>query len=190
MAKDKRAEKKLFEVAISQQGYFTYQQARKAGYARSSAYFHTKAGNWIHEKHRIYRLANFPPPDRPDLVVWSLWSTDRKGNIQGVYSHQTALSLYEITDANPAKLHMTVPAKFRKFYPPPKGIVIHRAGLKASEISKQQGYFITTPAKTLQDMFAAQLLDSEEIKLAAKQAVRKGLMTPDEADMVSSMKHD
>ena len=175
---------------MSQQGYFTYQQVRKAGYARSSAYFHAKAGNWIHEKHRIYRLANFPPPDRPDLVIWSLWSADRKGNIQGVYSHQTALSLYEITDANPAKLHMTVPQKFRKFHSPPKGIVLHRAELKGAETKKQQGYFVTTPLKTLKDMFSAQLMDANEVKLAAKQAVRKGIMTPDEADEVISLKHD
>ncbi|OGR72255.1 MAG: hypothetical protein A2089_09215 [Elusimicrobia bacterium GWD2_63_28] len=113
---------------------------------------------------------------------------DRGGKVQGVYSYQTALSLYEITDANPAKLHMTVPPKFRKFNSPPKGIVMHRAELKESEIKKRQGYFVTTPLKTLQDMFSAQLMDANEIKLAAKQAVRLGIMTPAEADMVSPEK--
>jgi len=190
MAKDKVAERKLFEMAMSQQGYFTSQQALKAGYERRSAYFHAKSGNWIRERHGIYRLANFPPQDRPDLVLWSLWSGDREGNIQGIYSYQTALSLYEITDANPAKLHMTVPPKFRKFRSQPKGLILHRAALKKSEIRKQQGYFVTTPLKTLQDMFSAQLMDANEVKLAAKQAVRKGVMTPDEADEVVSLKHD
>jgi predicted transcriptional regulator of viral defense system len=189
MAKDKVAERKLFEVAMSQQGYFTSQQALKAGYDRRSAYFHAKAGNWIREKHGIYRFANFPPQDRPDLVLWSLWSADREGNIQGVYSYQTALSLYEITDANPAKLHMTVPSKFRKFNSPPKGIVLHRAELKESEIKKHHGYCVTTPLKTLQDMFSAQLMDANEVKLAAKQAVRLGIMTPDEADNFLDLKH-
>lgn len=189
MAKDKVAEKKLFEVAVSQQGYFTSQQVLKAGYARSSAYFHAKAGNWIHERHGIYRLANFPPQERPDLVLWALWSADREGKIQGVYSYYTALSLYEITDANPAKLHLTVPPKFRKLHAPPKGIVLHRAELKESEIRKQQGYFVTTPLKTLQDMLSAQLMDANEVKLAAKQAVQRGIMTPDEADIISPLKN-
>lgn len=190
MAKDKAAERKLFEVALSQQGYFTSKQALKAGYVRSSAYFHAKAGNWIRERHGIYRLANFPPQDRPDLALWSLWSADRRGKVQGVYSHQTALSIYEITDANPAKLHITVPPKFRKFHSPPKGIVLHYAELKESEIRKQQGYFVTTPLKTLQDMFSAELMDAHEVKLAAKQAVNRGIMTHDEADKISALIHD
>jgi len=189
MAKDKVAERKLFEVAISQQGYFTSRQALKAGYVPSSAYFHAKAGNWVRERHGIYRLANFPPQDRPDLVLWSLWSADRAGKVQGVYSYQTALSLYEITDANPARLHITVPPKFRKFHSPPKGIILHRGELKEAEIRKQEGYFVTTPLKTLQDMFSAQLMDANEVKLAAKEARRLGIMTPDEADKVSNLKN-
>ena len=84
---------------------------------------------------------------------------------------------------------MTVPQKFRKFHSPPKGIVLHRAELRGTEIKKQQGYFVTTPLKTLQDMFSSQLMDTNEVKLAAKQAVRLGIMTPDEADKVSDLKH-
>ena len=49
---------------------------------------------------------------------------------------------------------------------------------------------MTTPLKTLQDMYSAQLMDANEIKLAAKQAVRLGIMTPTEADTVSSLKND
>lgn len=190
MSKNRTASEKLFEIAESQQGYFTYKQALSAGYYRDAAHFHTKSGEWLREQRGIYRLARFPAVERPDLVLWSLWSADRGGKVQGVYSYQTALSLYEITDANPAKLHMTVPPKFRKFNSPPKGIVLHRAELKESEIKKQHGYFVTTPLKTLQDMFSAQLMDANEIKLAAKQAVRLGIMTPAEADTVSSLKND
>ncbi|KAF0125405.1 MAG: hypothetical protein FD189_1695 [Elusimicrobia bacterium] len=189
MAKNRVAERNLFEVAMSQQGYFTYLQARKAGYARSAAYFHARAGNWLREKHGIYRLANFPDAERPDLVMWSLWSADRKGNVQAVYSHQTALSIYDITDANPAKLHMTVPAGFRKLHPPPKGIVLHRGALKDSEIRRERGYLVTSPEKTLRDMFDAWLMDAGEVRSAAREAVAKGLMTPDEADRIARLKH-
>jgi predicted transcriptional regulator of viral defense system len=190
MAKNKAAERELFEVAMSQQGYFTYQQARKAGYARSAAYFHAREGNWVREKHGIYRLANFPGAERPDLVMWSLWSADRKGNIQGVYSHQTALSIYDITDANPTKLHMTVPPGFRKLHPTPKGIVLHRGVLEASEIREERGYRVTTPAKTLRDMFEARLMDASEVRAAAREAVAKGIMTPGEADKLLGLKND
>lgn len=190
MSKNRTASEKLFKIAESQQGYFTYKQALSAGYYRDAACFHARSGEWLRKKRGIYRLARFPMADRPDLVLWSLWSTDREGRVQGVYSYQTALSLYEITDVNPAKLHMTVSPKFRKFNSPPKGIVLHRAELKEPEIKKHQGYYVTTPLKTLQDMFSAQLMDANEVKLAVKQAVRLGIMTPTEADTVSSLKND
>ncbi|HYI96135.1 MAG TPA: hypothetical protein VEX68_21505 [Bryobacteraceae bacterium] len=32
--------------------------------------------------------------------------------MEGVYSHQTARILYELSDLNPAKLHLTVPPAF------------------------------------------------------------------------------
>ena len=190
MSKNRTASEKLFKIAESQQGYFTYKQALSAGYYREAAHFHAKAGEWLREKRGIYRLARYPAADRPDLVLWSLWSADRAGKVQGVYSHQTALAIYEITDANPAKLHITVPPTFRKFNAPPKGIVLHRSELKTRDIKKQQGYYITTPQKTLMDMFSARLMDANEVKTAAKQAVRLGLMTPDEADKLSRLQND
>jgi len=182
MPKDRKAAEKLFEFAVQQQGYFTQKQAMLAGYNRNATYFYSKTGEWIREKRGIYRLAKFPLADRPDLVVWALWSANRRGAIQGVFSHATALSLYNITDANPAKLHMTVPPSFRKHNPIPPGIILHRAEIAESEKRKLQGYFVTTPLKTLQDMYSAKLLEDSEIRLAAKQAVQKGLMTPDESD--------
>jgi hypothetical protein len=68
-----------------------------------------QVGNWIREHRGIYRLALFPMADRPDLVLWALWSRNRAEETEGVYSHQTALSLYELSDLNPSKVHMTVP---------------------------------------------------------------------------------
>jgi len=95
-AKNRDVFEKLFEIATNQQGYFTYKQALSVGYLPSSTIFHVKAGNWIKEKVRsIYRLAQFQPQDRPDLVLWSLWSANRKGEIQWVYSHETELAVPE-----------------------------------------------------------------------------------------------
>ncbi len=193
MAKNRKTANKLFETATGQQGYFTYKQALKAGYLPSSTIFHVKSGNWIKEKTRgIYRLAQFPPQDRPDLVLWSLWSADRKGRIQGVYSHETALSIYELTDIMPAKFHMTVSKKFRKSSGIPSHIMLHRAELGTSEIREMQGYFVPTPAKTITDMFEAQTMHFSDIAAAFKQAVKSGLITQQEARLISlhRKKHD
>jgi len=75
---------------------------------------HVQVGNWVREHRGIYRLALFPTAEQPDLVKWALWSRNRDEVTEGVYSHQTALGLYELSDLNPAKLHVTVPTHFRR----------------------------------------------------------------------------
>ena len=105
----KEAAKRLYEIAEGQQGFFTTKQAKAAGFAENTHPYHVQAGNWIREHRGIYRLASFPRGERPDLMLWSLWSRNRGEAAQGVYSHQTALSLYDLSDVMPAKLHMTVP---------------------------------------------------------------------------------
>ena len=117
---DPRSE--LFTVADDQQGYFTAQQAEKAGYRKSNHSYHVKAGNWIREGRGIYRLAAFPRTDDSQLIVLSLWSRNRQGRPMGVYSHETALSIHNLSDAMPAKLHMTVPKGFRRVSPIPKAM--------------------------------------------------------------------
>ena len=49
--------------------------------------------NWIREHRGIYRLADFPTTERPDLMLWYLWSKNRQEIPEGIYSHETALSL-------------------------------------------------------------------------------------------------
>src|SRR5215470_17482939 len=108
----REAARRLFEFAEQQQGFFTAKQAKTAGFAENTHPYHVQAGNWIREYRGIYRLASFPRGERPDLMMWSLWSRNRGETIQGVYSHQTALTLHDLSDVMPAKLHMTVPPTF------------------------------------------------------------------------------
>src|ERR1700685_1522887 len=110
----KEAAKRLYEIAEGQQGFFTTKQAKAAGFAENTHPYHVQAGNWIREHRGIYRLALFPGAERADLVLWALWSRNRKEEVEGVYSHHTALGLYDLSDLNPAKLHMTVPTDFRR----------------------------------------------------------------------------
>src|SRR5690242_9384509 len=108
MAKLRARTNKLFRIADSQQGLFTIQQAMEAGFDPSNVTYHVKAGNWIREYRGIYRLANYPQVENSELVLWSLWSRGQNQVPQGVYSHQTALNVYQLTDLMPGKLHLTV----------------------------------------------------------------------------------
>ena len=67
----KEAARRLYEIAESQQGFFTAKQAIRAGFAEKVHAYHVKAGNWIREHRGIYRLAEFPRSGTagPDAVV-------------------------------------------------------------------------------------------------------------------------
>ena len=145
----------LFEVAQEQQGFFTAKQAKAAGFAENTHPYHVQVGNWIREHRGIYRLAQFPPSDRPDLVLWALWSRNRREDIEGVYSHQTALSIHGLSDLNPAKLHMTVPTSFRRNSEIPGILVLHYADLVESDVQTAQGFRLTRPLRTILDLISA-----------------------------------
>ena len=61
----KEAARRLYETAQSQQGFFTTKQAIRGGLAEKTHAYHVKAGNWIRVHRGIYRLADFPPAERP-----------------------------------------------------------------------------------------------------------------------------
>lgn len=173
---------RLHEVAAEQGGYFTARQALTAGYSPSAQSYNVEAGNWIRERRGILRLATYPLPGRPDLILWSLWSSNRKGVPEGVFSHATALSVYELSDLNPAKLHMTVPPGFRRSAPPPQGLVLHKARLHPEDTRAMHGFKVTQPLRTISDMVLEGVTEEGLLRQAVNQALERGLISFGEID--------
>ena len=173
----RRASQRLFELAQEQQGFFTAKQAKAAGFAENTHPYHVQVGNWIRERRGIYRLAQFPPSDRPDLVLWALWSRNRREDIEGIYSHQTALSIHGLSDLNPAKLHMTVPMGFRRNIEIPGILVLHYADLVERDVQTAQGFKLTRPLRTILDLISAGEVERTFIRQALRQALERGLVT-------------
>jgi predicted transcriptional regulator of viral defense system len=165
------------EIAETQQSFFTTKQAKAAGFAENTHPYHVQAGNWIREHRGVYRLVQFPPADRPELVLWSLWSRNRKEETEGVFSHQTALSLHELSDLNPSKLHMTVPMHFRRNSEVPGILVVHYADLPANDVETAQGFKFTRPLRTILDLVEADTAERSIIRQALRQALQRGLIT-------------
>jgi predicted transcriptional regulator of viral defense system len=166
----------LFEIAERQQGYFTAKQAADAGYQLGSQAHHAKSGNWVRVERGIYRLAHFPQSDEEQLVIYSLWSRNRAGEPEGVYSHQTALSIHELSDANPAKLHLTVPTTFRRNAKTPKILVLHRASLDEKDMEQRQGFAVTRPLRSIADLAVAESVSRDIIEQALAEARQRGLI--------------
>jgi hypothetical protein len=163
----------LFKTAAAQGGYFTAAQALVAGYTYRQQHFHRERGSWLQVDRGLFRLRDFPPGEREDLIRWSLWSRDQKGVPQAIVSHDTALAVHELSDVMPEHIHLTVPPGFRKRVPP--GCVLHRAALSLDEIESGIGYLVTTPLRTLLDA-ADSPLSQEYVNSAVAQALERGLV--------------
>ena len=172
----KEAAKRLYEIAEAQQGFFTTKQAKAAGFAENTPPYHVQAGNWIREHRGIYRLASFPRGERPDLMLWSLWSRNRREIAQGVYSHQTALSLHNLSEVMPAKLHMTVPRSFRRNSEIPRVLVLHLADIVQSNIRAADGVRVTLPMRTILDLVEGGEMPPATLRQALSEGLRRGLI--------------
>jgi predicted transcriptional regulator of viral defense system len=185
MGPRKEAERRLHEIAQSQQGFFTTKQAMWAGFSETTHSYHLNAGNWIRERRGIYRLADFPTAERPDLMLWYLWSQNRREVPEGTYSHDTALSLHELSDIMPSKLHMTVPKEFRRMSEIPEVLILHRAQLDPGDIQEIHGVRVTRPLRTIIDLLRTGHVDRSQLKQAVDEAIRRGLIGKWEIDRMS-----
>lgn len=168
---------KLYAIAETQQGYFTSGQAVACGYPTSSHVYHLRTGTWKRDYRGIYRLARFPVAEDAQYVMWSLWSRNRNGTPQGVYSHQTALVLFDLSDLMPRRLYMTVPPGFRRNAPVPDVLILHRGRLAPSELEARSGYRVTRPLRAITDLLKEAAVSADYLSQALQQALERGLIT-------------
>jgi predicted transcriptional regulator of viral defense system len=115
---------------------------------------------------------HFPAGEHEDLVVLWLWS-----GREGVFSHETALSLHQLSDVMPATRHMTVPLSWEgRRVKLPDGIELHFAEVPASQTEWVGAVPVTAPLRTIEDCVAAHV-SPERIGQAARQGVERGLFS-------------
>ena len=172
---NKKTEKKLLEIAQKQGGYFTSGQALNAGYSYRLQSYHKEQKHWKEIDTGLYKLTNLPVSEYDDLIRWSLWSRDKKGNPQAVISHESALVVHELGDVMPAKVHITIPPKFRKEIP--SGIIYHKGNIKPEEVEVRDDFSVTTPIKTIIDV-AEGNISLEQLEQIVRDGLDKGLVRP------------
>ena len=169
--------KNLYQIASEQDGFFTTKQAISAGYDTNSHPYHVKTGNWTREHRSIYRLANYPIGDRPDLMLWYLWSRNRNEEPQGIYSHETSLAIHDLTDLNPSKLHMTVPNNFRRNSRIPDVLVLYYSNISPTETDQVYGVKTTNAMRTIIDIIMKGYFSEDILIQAIKEATNRGAIT-------------
>jgi len=170
---------RLYETALAQEGHFTTQQALDAGYSSQLLVKHLNSGKIIRVRRTVYRLKHFPPGQQEDLVALWLWS-DRAG----IFSHETALMLHELSDVLPARAHLTVPAKWRRRrLQVPDGAVLHYADVPKRDRAWVGAVPVTSPARTLADC-AADYVSPDFLSSAISQALARGMVSRPQATAV------
>jgi len=162
----------LFKAAVVQEGLFTTKQAAEAGYSPQLLVHYVRTGKAIRVRRGIYRLVHFPAQEHEGLVAAWLWS-----DLAGVVSHQSALMLHGLSDVLPARVHLTLPAAWRRrrFRMPPE-VVLHHADVPPADRSWIGSVPITNPRRSLSDCANAGV-SPELLQQAARQALRRGLVT-------------
>jgi predicted transcriptional regulator of viral defense system len=161
----------LYEIAEKQAGYFTASQAREVGFSWERLSNNTKTGLFFRVARGVYRLVRFPGSGYEDLFVAWL----RTGR-NAVISHESALSVYELSDVLPGDIHVIVPRTSSRRR---KGIRQHTNQLAPDEITHREGLPVTTVARTIADVAISGLAE-ELVQQAIRESLQRGLTSRDE----------
>jgi len=165
-------------IALEQHGVFTVEQARDAGVKTPALVMMVRREKLEGLAYGLYRDPGAPETRLTPYMAAVLWPR----GTTGVLSHETALALMELSDVNPAAIHLTVPKKHRpRRRQPPPGVVLHFADLDTADVGSAEGLPVTTAARTIHDCAAAHI-GPALLRQALDEGRRKGWLKDAEAN--------
>lgn len=170
----------LFAQARAQAGYFTTQDAADHHIGTALLTHHVRTGWLLHPRRGIFRFAQYAPAEREELVPLWLWS-GRKG----LFSHETALSLQELSDLAPTHVDLTLPEAWRgRRLKVPEGLVLHFAEVPRGDRSSWGPVPCTTLVRTLNDCLDAGV-EEQFLEQAVREASRSGLLLAEDRERLA-----
>ncbi|MFN9952299.1 MAG: type IV toxin-antitoxin system AbiEi family antitoxin domain-containing protein [bacterium] len=154
-------------------GSVTTGQAGTVGVSSMALVMMARRGTLERVSRGVYRLVDFPVQPLAQYMQATLWPYGHRG----ILSHETALSLHELSDVDPAKVHITVPAAFRVQRAIPGYLVVHHAGLSPEDVTRLEGMPITSVVRTIRDCIREHL-GPALLTPAIQQARMRGLLDP------------
>lgn len=171
----------LYELAEAQAGCFTAAQARAAGLQQVRLAQLHQRGDIERVTRGVYRLTRYPISPLGQYMEAALWPQVRRPDAHGVISHESALAMYGLSDASPAKVHVTLPTEFRIRRAVPKRLVLHYADLNPKDVQQVEGVPVTSAARAIRDAHASHL-GPALVRQAIHDGRRTGQLTLDEAE--------
>jgi predicted transcriptional regulator of viral defense system len=168
----------LWDVAVDQYGYVTALDAHQFGAAVVELGKLAARGKLTRVAYGLYRFPEWPTGSRDHLMEAVLWTRDPDAAL----SHDTALDVYELSDINPGRIHVTVARKSRPLRrrQTPAAYVVHYEDLAPS----QRGFWEQIPTVTVPtaiDQCIASGVRPDLIRQAIAEAREQGLIDPETA---------
>lgn len=169
----------IHELSLDHYGYFTTRQAREAGVSPHAVLMMHRRGTVERVAHGLYFNPMVPPSSFGPYMAASLWPRGARG----VLSHQTALELLELSDADPEQIHITLPRRLRVRRKIPSQYVLHHADLERRDCILVEGVPVTTALRTIRDCHSAHL-GPALLRQAIEDGRRSGRLTAQEATLL------
>lgn len=171
----------LAELAAEQFGVVTLVDTRSVGYRDNTVAQMARRGRLERVSRGVYRIPFMLGGELGPYLEAALWPV----GVRGVLSHETALDLWDVSDVNPAKIHITVPSAHRPQREVPATYVVHREDLDAGEISEVEGVPVVTLERAIRDC-AADGVGLDMLEQAVRNGRGRGLLTDEQAAALSS----
>lgn len=165
----------LFKLAVKQEGLFSARQASSVNCSQQLLAKYVASGRIERVQRALYRITDFPAGEHEDLVAVWLWSRN-----EGVFSHETALFLHDLSDVLPIRAHITVPSSWtRRAVHPPDDVVVYHADIPEGDRVWIGPVPATSVRRTLADCLHASV-SPELVAQASRHAAERGLIPADE----------
>jgi len=174
----------LLAMAEENDGLVTASQARAIGIVDSVLARLTQRGKLERVTRGVYRIPYYPGDRLSQYREAVSWVRASHGPDNVALSHETALAVYGISDANPSRVHITVPKSSRLRRIRPKWIVVHRGELSPTDVTLQEGLPVTTVAKSVLDVLK-ETGRSGIARQAIKDARKEGYISAVEAKQLA-----
>lgn len=161
----------IAEIAAEQHGYVTQLDARRVGVAATTLARMAERGTIERASQGVYRVPLIPVGPLDEYMRAALWPR----GVRGVVSHQSALELHGLSDANPAKIHLCVPRAHRIQRRVPGLYVVHREDLPPQDVAAHEGIPVVSASRAILQCHAAGV-GSELVKQAIADGLRDGLL--------------
>jgi predicted transcriptional regulator of viral defense system len=173
---------RLREVGLDQHGFVTTAQAGDEAVSRASLRMMVRRGRLEQVSRGVYRVPQVPATPYDSFMKAVLWS----GFPEACLSHDSALDAWEISDINPAKVHVTVGAKRRIVREIPSGYVIHREDLRPGQVTRWEGIPTVTAGTAIRQCLASGV-PTYLIRQALERSARTGIVPAGEREELTRL---